>query len=79
MNRNVPPPQPDRAWQPTLAGDLAPPPAPAAPRPQPPLREVIKGLDTRELDSQTVFDQLFGELPQTPNKPDKPGKADKPR
>ncbi len=75
MNQNVPPPKPDRAWQPTLAGDLAPP-APAAPRPQPPLREAIKGLDTRELDSQTVFDQLFGDLPE---KPDKPGPPNKPR
>jgi hypothetical protein len=28
------------------------------------MREVIKGLDTRELEGQTVFDQLFGdELP----------------
>jgi len=24
------------------------------------LREVLKGLDARELEGQTVFDQLFG-------------------
>jgi len=32
-------------------------------RPQPPLQEVLKGLDSRELEGQTVFDQLFGPLP----------------
>lgn len=42
---------------------------PAAPgatpgrRPQPPLQEVLKGLDSRELEGQTVFDQLFGPQP----------------
>jgi hypothetical protein len=46
-----------RAWQRTHAGDLPP---PAPPRPQPPLREVLKGLDVRELEGETVFDQLFG-------------------
>jgi len=44
--------------------------APAGPaaipgsRPQPPLQEVLKGLDSRELEGQTVFDQLFGPLPE---------------
>jgi len=36
--------------------------APSPPRTQPPLREVLKGLDTRELEGETVFDQLFGHL-----------------
>lgn len=27
---------------------------------QPPLREVLQGLDARELEGETVFDQLFG-------------------
>jgi hypothetical protein len=51
-----------------------PPPAPAADtrtivppvvsrRQQPPLKEVMQGLDARELEGETVFDQLFG--PQT--------------
>jgi len=31
-------------------------------RVQPPLREVLKGLDARELEGETVFDQLFGDL-----------------
>jgi hypothetical protein len=44
------------AWQQPRASD--PPPAPQ--RPQPPLREVLKGLDARELEGETVFDQLFG-------------------
>ena len=29
-------------------------------RAHPPLREVLKGLDARELEGETVFDQLFG-------------------
>jgi len=38
--------------------------AAATPRVQPPLREVLQGLDARELEGETVFDQLFGpELP----------------
>ena len=59
-----------RAWQRTTPGALdalatapAPARAPAGPRPQPPLREVLQGLDTRELEGQTVFDQLFGPKP----------------
>lgn len=51
------PADPGRAWQPTRSGDL---PQTGAPRPQPPLREVFKGLDVRELEGETVFDQLFG-------------------
>ncbi len=40
--------------------------APVAPvnRAQPPLQEVLQGLDARELEGQTVFDQLFGPLPE---------------
>ena len=41
------PNEPGRTWQPTRSGDL---PQPNAPRPQPPLREVLKGLDVRELE-----------------------------
>ena len=61
-----------RAWQRTTPGALdalaavpapAPARAPAAPRLQPPLKEVLHGLDTRELEGQTVFDQLFGPKP----------------
>lgn len=33
-------------------------------RVQPPLREVLQGLDARELEGPTVFDQLFGPLPE---------------
>ena len=51
------PNEPGRTWQPTRSGDL---PQPNAPRLQPPLREVLKGLDVRELEGETVFDQLFG-------------------
>jgi hypothetical protein len=40
--------------------------APATTRLQPPLREVLKGLDARELEGQTVFDQLFGPQPDDP-------------
>ena len=57
-------PHPDgRVWQASQAGEL--PLAGAAPSPrrvQPPLREVLKGLDARELEGETVFDQLFGPL-----------------
>jgi hypothetical protein len=53
--------QPD--WQ-----DTRPSPQPAAPQPaprvQPPLTEAMQGLDTRELEGQTVFDQLFGDRPK---------------
>ena len=53
-------------WQNTCPAPLdlepveLPPPARPAPRQQPPLKEVLKGLDSRELEGQTVFDQLFG-------------------
>lgn len=50
-------------WQRTQAGGLPmPSAAPSPPRTQPPLREVLKGLDARELEGETVFDQLFGHL-----------------
>lgn len=53
-------------WQNTCPAplDLAPaelpPPARPTPRQQPPFKEVLQGLDSRELEGQTVFDQLFG-------------------
>lgn len=66
MNRRRKPPPPapatGRAWQRTRPSPL---PDEVSARPQPPLKEVIKGLDARELEGETVFDQLFGppELP----------------
>lgn len=45
-------------WQNTQPGGL-----PAAARRHPPLTEVLQGLDARELEGQTVFDQLFGHPP----------------
>jgi len=57
MTQPPAPVDPGRPWQPTRSGDL---PQPNAARPQPPLREVLKGLDVRELEGPTVFDQLFG-------------------
>ena len=57
----APNPSPGQAsgsdWQSTEAGALLP---ELPNRRQPPLREVLKGLDARELEGQTVFDQLFG-------------------
>jgi len=53
----TPSPAAGREWQPTEAGGLLP---ESPSRRQPPLREVLKGLDARELEGQTVFDQLFG-------------------
>ena len=38
---------------------------PGSQRPQPPLREVFKGLDVRELEGETVFDQLFDWPPRS--------------
>lgn len=35
-------------------------------RHQPPLQEVLKGLEARELEGQTVFDALFGETDPRP-------------
>ena len=58
MSTQRPPAQPSPAWQRTRPGNLQP--LPPAARAQPPLREVIKGLDARELEGETVFDQLFG-------------------
>lgn len=53
------------AWQATQPGELGPSTgvAWAGHRPQPPLREVLQGLDVRELDGETLFDQLFGPPP----------------
>ena len=45
-------------WPDTQPGDL--PVAPTVARRQPPLTEVLQGLEARELEGQTVFDQLFG-------------------
>jgi hypothetical protein len=47
---------PSPSWPRSRSGDLPP---PATSRLQPPLREVIQGLDVRELDDETVFDQFF--------------------
>ena len=58
------PPDPTRGhrpaaddWQDTQPG------APVAARRQAPLTEVLQGLDARELEGQTVFDQHFGHPP----------------
>lgn len=51
---------PDDAWAQTCPGDLMP----MVARRQPPLQEVLHGLDSRELEGPTVFDQLFGNLPE---------------
>ena len=48
----------DDAWQDTQPGGLTP--ASRMVRKHPPLTEVLQGLDARELEGQTVFDQLFG-------------------
>ena len=51
----------DEPWPDTQPGDwLA---QAAATRCQPPLTEVLQGLDARELEGQTVFDQHFGNVP----------------
>ena len=60
MSTQRPPAQTSPTGQRTHPGELPPP----ANRAQPPLREVIKGLDARELEGQTVFDQLFGAEPK---------------
>lgn len=62
MNHPPTPTEPIGPWQRSRLADLQPPPAP---RPQPPLREVLKGLEVRELEGETVFDQLFGQPPQS--------------
>ena len=56
------PPRSGPAWQATLPCPL-PEPVAQPQRSQPPLTEKIKGLATRELEGQTVFDQLFGGTP----------------
>lgn len=64
MNDRRPTSKPGRAWQRTAPGPLPETPVvPASHRQQPPLQEVIRGLDARELQGETVFDQLFGETP----------------
>jgi hypothetical protein len=58
------------AWQHTLPGELPLDGSEVGPllrplsRVQPPLREVLQGLDARELEGETVFDQLFGPQPE---------------
>jgi hypothetical protein len=64
MNHLPTPVEPGRPWQRSRPADLQPLATPR-PRPQPPLREVFKGLDVRELEGETVFDQLFGQPPQS--------------
>lgn len=58
----MPQPASDNAWAETCPGALDTP----EPRRQPPLREVLHGLDCRELEGPTVFDELFGPLPDPP-------------
>ncbi len=55
----IPSPALSPDWPPHDAGTLLP-----QTRRQPPLREVLKGLHVRELEGQTVFDQLFGPAAQ---------------
>jgi hypothetical protein len=50
-----------RAWQRTVIGELSPPVNPRLPTLQ---REAIQGLDVHELESETVFDRLFGDAPK---------------
>ena len=73
------PPADDHNGQPSTTGGPAPPPAnpaaDAARRHQPPLQEVLKGLDARELESTSMFDQLFGPLSE--GDPRLPGRDDK--
>ena len=63
------PPDPSRGHRPTADDwqDTQPGALPAATsvalRRHPPLTEVLQGLDARELEGQTVFDQLFGSTP----------------
>lgn len=65
MNKTHPIPEParetSRAWQRTVVGELSP---PVMPRPPTLQREAIQGLDVRELESETVFDRLFGDPPK---------------
>lgn len=67
MRTTRPPLHDSRAWQDTTPGELAPAIGAADFRPstrvQPPLQEVLQGLDARELEGETVFDQLFGPRP----------------
>jgi len=56
MNPHRPPPAP----APGRPGDGSSPAQPLSRRVQPPLTEVLQGLDARELEGETVFDQLFG-------------------
>ena len=69
MNFSRLPPDPTRAsgdaWAQTCPSELTAP----APRRQPPLREVLQGLDSREQEGPTVFDQLFGTLPDAASRP----------
>ena len=61
---------PDPTHRPRAADDVWPdnqpaglPASPPPARRQPPLTEVLQGLEARELEGQTVFDQLFGNTP----------------
>ncbi|OGA99419.1 MAG: hypothetical protein A3E25_17815 [Burkholderiales bacterium RIFCSPHIGHO2_12_FULL_69_20] len=67
MSDPRPPSRPGRSWQRTRPSPLPDTPVvPASQRQQPPLQEVINGLDARELEGETVFDQLFGPTPPAP-------------
>ena len=48
------------ATNPAVAGQ----PAGAKPQTDPPFEQIAQGLEMREIDSQTVFDQLFGNTPR---------------
>ena len=52
---------PGQPWQRNCSGEGL---SATTARPQPPLREVLKGLDVRELEGDTVFDQFFALLPR---------------
>ena len=73
MSSTRPPFSHSRAWQHTTPGALtdADPSCEEADlaarsvRIQPPLQEVLHGLDARELEGETLFDQLFGPQPDS--------------
>ena len=71
MSKYLRPEAERRGWQVTNPSPLQDAPMPDAQRPGapatglPPLTEVLRGLHSRELDTDSVFDQFFGP-PQLP-------------